>query len=197
MTRTVATHLHTINPTKHAPFCTQCSDDGSQKESPSRFLGACPEFHHTRIEAHNHVGFLQPVRRVRTFSRLRSLVSLPHASPCKHCVIRWSLSHKRLRLGIQRWKYYEIDLLSAAVVLWSGWQVSGSDAEAAWVAQSGQHSQTQNFPKLEKLLQGIWQLISWENLVFLSENCSLASCVQTIWHTLWTPRLPIVGPIAI
>ena len=34
MTQTlpVVTYLHTINPLKHSPFCTQCDQGGSQKE---------------------------------------------------------------------------------------------------------------------------------------------------------------------
>ena len=51
----VATYLHTINPTKHSPFCTQCDQGGSQKESLSHFLSTCPKFHHARTAAHNQV----------------------------------------------------------------------------------------------------------------------------------------------
>ena len=57
VTRTlpVATYLHTINPIKHSPFCTQCDQGGSQKESLSHFLSTCPKFHHARTAAHNQV----------------------------------------------------------------------------------------------------------------------------------------------
>ena len=57
MTRTlpVATYLHTINPIKHSPLCTQCDQGGSQKESLSHFLSTCPKFHHARTLAHNQV----------------------------------------------------------------------------------------------------------------------------------------------
>ena len=57
VTRTlpVATYLHTINSIKHSPFCTQCYQGGSHKESLSHFLSTFPKFHHARTAAHNQV----------------------------------------------------------------------------------------------------------------------------------------------
>ena len=115
MTQTlpVATYLHRIDQTKHSPSacCAHCSQDGSQKESPSlsHLFSICPKFHHARTAAHNQVC------KVRATSLQ------------KHLATHWSLFHETpLRsTGLV------LELVPADVVLKSGRHIPDSDAAAA------------------------------------------------------------------
>ena len=109
MTQTlpVAIYLHTINPDKYFPFCSQCQE-GSQKESLSHFLSTRSKFHHARTAAHNQVCQALAV------------------SLRKHLADHWTLFQgtplNRTRLSLQ--------LVPTAVVLQSGRSVSASDTDA-------------------------------------------------------------------
>ena len=68
MTQTlpVATYLHRINQTKHSPCCTDCSQDGSEKDSLSHFFSICPKLEQQRII--KSVRFLRlPCRNISLF----------------------------------------------------------------------------------------------------------------------------------
>ena len=97
----VAIYLNTINPTKHSPFCSQ-SQDGSKKESLSRFLCTCSKFHQ------------------------QSNMSTLAVSLQKHLAEHWTLFQKthlnRTRLSME--------LVPTAVVLQLGRAVSASDTDA-------------------------------------------------------------------
>ena len=100
--------LHTINPIKHPPFCTQCDQGGSQKESLSHFLSTCPKFHHDRTAAHNQV------------------CKVLAASLQKHLAAHWSL-HRETPLSQTG---LVLEVVPTAIVLQSGRQVSDSDTTA-------------------------------------------------------------------
>ena len=104
----VATYLHTINPKKHSPFCTQCDQGGSQKESLSHFLSTCPKFHHARTAAHNQV------------------CKVLAASLQKHLAAHWSL-HRETPLSKTG---LVSELVPTSIVLQSGRQVSDPDTTA-------------------------------------------------------------------
>ena len=104
----VATYLHTINPIKHPPLCTQCDQGGSQKESLSHFLSTCPKFHHARTAAHNQV------------------CKVLAASLQKHLAAHWSL-HRETPLSKTG---LVLELVPTSIVLQSGRQVSDPDTTA-------------------------------------------------------------------